>query len=34
MSKLENGQWRIIEELDYKKREGNEEDEKKKKYNN
>ena len=29
MSKLQNGQWRIIEELDYKKREGGEEDEKK-----
>ena len=34
MSKLENGQWRIIEELDYKKREGCEEDEKEKEYNN
>ena len=32
MLKLENGQWRIIEELDYKKREGGEEDEKKKEY--
>ena len=34
MSKLENGQLRIIEELDYKKREGGEEDEKEKEYNN
>ena len=33
VSKLENGQWRIIEELDYKKREGGQENEKKKEYN-